>query len=123
LQRLKLWRRKVAATSITHGFSAAYQGEKFTRWTRCGIRNRLTAGEKEFPRLAKRYRKLYAHSAYLNGEYKNRMTKLLAELRTRYGLQGNYGEPPPTMRNPQLALPFETLDGSTAARRLLSPCN
>jgi len=39
--------------------------------------------EEEFPRLAKRYRKLYAHSAYLSGEYKNRMTKLLAELRTR----------------------------------------
>jgi DNA repair photolyase len=79
--------------------------------------------EKEFPGLAKRYRKLYAHSAYLNGDYKNRMTKLLADLRTRYGLEGNYGEPSPAVGHPQLPLPFETLDGSTAARRLRSPCD
>jgi DNA repair photolyase len=77
--------------------------------------------EEEFPRLAKHYRKLYAHSAYLNGDYKVRMTKLLAELRARYGLEGNHGEPPPAARHPQMALPFETVDG-TAARRLLTPC-
>jgi DNA repair photolyase len=79
--------------------------------------------EKEFPRLAKKYRRLYAHSAYLNGEYRDRMTKLLAELRTRYGLEGNYGEPPPAARHPQLALPFETLDGSAASPKFLTPCN
>jgi DNA repair photolyase len=78
--------------------------------------------EDEFPRLVKQYRKLYAHSAYLNGDYKARMTKLLAELRARYGLEGNHGEPPPAARHPQLALPFEALDGSTAARGLLTPC-
>jgi DNA repair photolyase len=78
--------------------------------------------EREFPRLAKRYRKLYTHSAYLNGEYKNRMTKLLAELRTRYGLEGNYGEPPPAAKHPQMALPFGTLDGSAASPKLLTPC-
>jgi hypothetical protein len=78
--------------------------------------------EKEYPRLAKRYRKLYAHSAYLNGDYKNRMTKLLAGLRTRYGLDGNYGEPLPALGHPQLALPFESLDGSTTSPRLLTPC-
>jgi DNA repair photolyase len=78
--------------------------------------------EKEFPRLVKNYRKLYAHSAYLNGEYKNRMTKLLADLRTRYGLEGNQGEPPPAAKHPQLALPFGALDGSAADRRLLTPC-
>jgi len=78
--------------------------------------------EEEFPRLAKRYRKLYAHSAYLNGEYKNCMTKLLAELRIRYGLDGNQGEPPPAARHPQLALPFETLDGNYTPARLLTPC-
>jgi DNA repair photolyase len=77
----------------------------------------------EFPRLAKQYRKLYAHSAYLNGDYKEHMTKLLAELRARYGLEGNYGELPPAARHPQLALPFEALDGNTAPRRLLTPCN
>ena len=79
--------------------------------------------EEEFPRLVKQYRKLYAHSAYLNGDYKEHMTKLLAGLRARYGLKGNHGEPPPAARYPQLALPFEASDGSTAARRLLTPCN
>jgi len=64
--------------------------------------------EEEFPRLVKRYRKLYAHSAYLRGDYKDRTTKLLAELRARYGLDGNRGEAPPAARHPQLALPFET---------------
>jgi hypothetical protein len=52
----------------------------------------------------------------------NHMTKLLARLRTRYGLQGNHGEPPPAARHHQLALLFEALDRSTAARRLLTPC-
>jgi DNA repair photolyase len=78
--------------------------------------------EKEFPRLVKNYHKLYAHSAYLNGEYKNRMTKLLAELRTRYGLEGNQSEPPLAANHPQLALPFETLDGSARSSQHLTPC-
>jgi len=63
--------------------------------------------EAEFPRLTKRYRKLYAHSAYLNGEYKDKMTKLLADLRTRYGLDGSRGEPPPAARHPQMSLQFD----------------
>ena len=78
--------------------------------------------QEEFPRLAKRYRKLYAHSAYLNGEYKDRMTKLLAELRTRYGLEGNQGEPPPAARHPQLVLPFETWSRNATPTKLLTPC-
>ena len=78
--------------------------------------------EKEFPRLVKSYHRLYAHSAYLNGEYKTRMTKLLAGLRTRYGLEGNQGEPPPAAKHPQLALPFEMLDGSARSSELITPC-
>ncbi len=39
--------------------------------------------EKEFPHLVKRYRKLYAHSAYLPGDYAEKIGKLLAELRGR----------------------------------------
>ena len=78
--------------------------------------------EKEFPRLAKHYRKLYAHSAYLNGEYKNRMARLLAELRARYGLEGSQGETPPAARHPQIALPFEALDAVTGSAKLLTPC-
>ena len=42
--------------------------------------------EREFPRLVQRYRQLYARSAYLEGEYKERITALVAELRVRYGL-------------------------------------
>ncbi|HXX24868.1 MAG TPA: radical SAM protein [Terriglobia bacterium] len=79
--------------------------------------------QKEFPRLAKHYRKLYAHSAYLNGEYKNRMARLLAELRVRYGLEGNQGEMPPAARHPQLALPFEALGHSATPAKLLTPCS
>jgi DNA repair photolyase len=44
--------------------------------------------EKEFPQLVSRYRKLYARSAYLNGEYREHMTKLMAELRMKYRLEG-----------------------------------
>jgi len=78
--------------------------------------------QEEFPRLAKHYRKVYAHSAYLNGEYRDRMTKLLAELRTRYGLEGNQGELPPAARHPQLVLPFETLSRNATPSKLLTPC-
>jgi DNA repair photolyase len=78
--------------------------------------------KREFPRLAKRYRKLYAHSAYLNGEYKEKMTKLLTDLRTRYGLDGNRGETPPAARHPQLSLPFGTLAESAVSSRHLTPC-
>ena len=78
--------------------------------------------QEEFPRLAKSYRKLYAHSAYLNGEYKQKMTRLLAQLRTRYGLDGNQGEPPPAARHPQLSLPFGTVAENAMSSRHLTPC-
>ena len=51
--------------------------------------------EKEFPQLVKRYRKLYAQSAYLRGEYPEKISHLMAELRARYGLDGNRGDLPP----------------------------
>jgi DNA repair photolyase len=78
--------------------------------------------QKEFPNLVARYRKLYAHSAYLNGEYKERMTKLIAELRARYGLDGNSGELPPAARHPQLALPFAPLGDDAREPKLLTAC-
>jgi DNA repair photolyase len=71
--------------------------------------------ERELPRLVKRYRRLYARSAYLNGEYKERIMKLVAELRVRYGLDGNRGELPPAARHPQMALPFMVPGEATAA--------
>ncbi len=63
--------------------------------------------EKEFPHLVKRYRQLYARSAYLNGEYKERMMKLMAELRARYGLNGGREGQSSVPLQPQLTLPFE----------------
>jgi DNA repair photolyase len=73
--------------------------------------------EKEFPHLAKRYRQLFARSAYLRGEYQEKMTKLLAELRARYGLDSDRGEVPAAARHPQMALPF----GSAPAETHLPP--
>jgi DNA repair photolyase len=63
--------------------------------------------EREFPDLVRRYRRLYARSAYLRGEYQEQMAKLVAELRTRYGLDGNRGEVPTAARHPQMGLLFE----------------
>ena len=65
--------------------------------------------EREFPHLVARYRELYARSAYLRGEYAERMAKLIAELRARYGLDSAREESPPAARHPQLALPFSGL--------------
>jgi DNA repair photolyase len=62
--------------------------------------------EREYPHLVKRYRKLYARSAYLRGEYPEKISHLLAQLRARYGLDGNRGEVPAAARHPQMALPF-----------------
>jgi DNA repair photolyase len=63
--------------------------------------------EREFPRLVKRYRKLYAHSAYLHGEYPQQIKNLIAEVRTRHGL-GSRSEPSPEVHRPQMALPFDS---------------
>ncbi len=42
--------------------------------------------EKEFPRLAARYRELYAHSAYLGRAYKEMLRDRVERIRDRYGL-------------------------------------
>jgi hypothetical protein len=60
--------------------------------------------EREFPHLVKRYRKLYARSAYLCGEYPEKNSQGdEAELRVRYGLDGNRGEVPAAALHPQMA--------------------
>jgi DNA repair photolyase len=79
--------------------------------------------EKEFPHLVKRYRKLYAHSAYLRGDYAENIAHLLADLRARYGLDGNRGEVPPGARHPQMALPFNTEPDGEETRLALTPCH
>ncbi|MEJ2007941.1 MAG: radical SAM protein [Acidobacteriota bacterium] len=60
--------------------------------------------EKEFPQLVRRYRRLYRDSAYLTGEYKERIARQLAELRARYHLDDKRDEPPLARRYEQLAL-------------------
>ena len=60
--------------------------------------------EAEFPRLVKRYRKLYARSPYINGPYKEGISKLMADLRAKYGLQARGEEKPRPA--PQLSLPW-----------------
>jgi DNA repair photolyase len=79
--------------------------------------------EKEFPQLLQRYRKLYARSAYLRGEYPEKISKLLAELRARYGLDGNRGEVPPATRHPQMALPFSLPPGEEGTPLALTACH
>jgi DNA repair photolyase len=78
--------------------------------------------QKEFPHLVKSYRKLYARSAYLHGEYPEKISKLMAQLRVRHGLEGNRGEVPPAARHPQMALPFSIPPGSGETHLTLTPC-
>jgi DNA repair photolyase len=78
--------------------------------------------ENEFPHLVKRYRRLYARSAYLKGEYKERMMKLVATLRRRYGLEGDDARIPPAARHPQMELAFVSPQASNG-KCLLTPCN
>ena len=61
--------------------------------------------EAEFPHLVARYRRLYEHSAYLNGEYKESIGKLIAELRAKYGLDARRPGPSPKAA-PQMLLPW-----------------
>lgn len=79
--------------------------------------------EREFPHLVKRYRKLYARSAYLRGEYPEKISSLMADLRTRYRLDGNRGELPPAARHPQMALPFNLPPGGEETRLAFTPCH
>ena len=79
--------------------------------------------EREFPHLVKHYRKLYARSAYLQGEYPEKIGNLMAQLRVRYGLEGNRGEVPAAARHPQMALPFSAPPGGEEAHLALTACH
>jgi DNA repair photolyase len=78
---------------------------------------------REFPRLVDRYRKLYARSAYLRGEYPEKIAKLVAELRSRYGLDGNRGELPAAARHPQMALRFDLTPAGEGAPVVPGACD
>src|SRR2546428_11377452 len=47
--------------------------------------------EKEFPRLAENYRRRYQDHAFLPKSYQQRISKLMASLRRKYGLGSDYG--------------------------------
>jgi DNA repair photolyase len=61
--------------------------------------------EKEFPRLAQRYRQLYARSAYVPESYKAAIASRVRELRVRYKLDSSH-DSPALSGPPQLELKF-----------------
>ena len=63
--------------------------------------------EREFPALTAKYRRAYSRSAYLSGEYKQRIEKRVAELRRRYGLEGRKEDGHNARGSRQLALAFK----------------
>ncbi|MBZ5514415.1 MAG: radical SAM protein [Acidobacteriia bacterium] len=93
----------VARAAAEHGAQFLYGNVLFLMPS--AMRQFMPFLEREFPRLVKRYRRLYARSAYLSGEYKEEVTKLLALLRARYGLEGRHASEP-HLWQPQLAFPF-----------------
>lgn len=99
----------LAAHAAEAGASFIYSNVLFLM--PCAAKHFMPFLEREFPNLVKRYRKLYARSAYLQGEYPEKIRKLMAELRTRYHLDGNRGEVPAAARHPQMALPFAATAG------------
>src|SRR5208283_5954138 len=75
---------ELAAQAARAGASFLYENILFL--TPSAMKQFMPFLEREFPHLVKRYRKLYAHSAYLRGEYQEGITRLMAQLRSRYGL-------------------------------------
>jgi hypothetical protein len=59
----------------------------------------------------------------LRGEYPEKIAHLLAELRTRYGLDGNRGEVPAAARHPQMDLPFSMSPAPDDARLSFTACH
>lgn len=79
--------------------------------------------EEEFPELVGRYRKLYARSAYLRGEYPEKISQLFKELRARYGLFARREEQVREPYRPQMALPFDATSGVETAQPVLTACH
>ncbi|MFB3921848.1 MAG: radical SAM protein [Terriglobia bacterium] len=93
----------VGRAAAAHGATSLYGNVLFLMPS--AMKQFMPFLEREFPRLVKRYRKLYARSAYLNGEYKEEISKLVAEIRKRYGLEGRRAAEP-DLWQPQLEFPF-----------------
>ena len=111
----------LAAQAAQAGASFLYANVLFL--TPSAMKQFMPFLEKEFPPLVKRYRKLYAHSAYLRGDYPEAVARLMSQLRTRYRLDGNRGEVPPAARHPQMALPFDLPFGGEDPHLALTACH
>ncbi len=95
---------EVARESAAHGAKFLYGNVLFLMPS--AMKQFMPFLKREFPHLVERYRRLYARSAYLSGEYKERMRKLVSELRVRYGLEGRADQMPVERRHRQMALTF-----------------
>jgi DNA repair photolyase len=111
----------LAAGAAHAGASFIYGNVLFL--TPSAMRRFMPFLEREFPHLVFRYRKLYARSAYLRGEYPERIGKLMAQLRSRHGLEGNLGEVPAAARHPQMALQFSTPRRGGETHLALTACS
>ncbi|MGH9325840.1 MAG: radical SAM protein [Terriglobia bacterium] len=60
--------------------------------------------ERDFPHLVRRYRSLFARSAYLPQDYKEALSARVQELRSRYRLDGSSPPPVPIPRQLSLCL-------------------
>jgi len=94
----------VARAAAAHGATSLYGNVLFLMPS--AAKAFMPFLEREFPRLVKRYRKLYARSAYLSGEYKQDISRLVTMLRARYGLEGKREEAPLARKYEQLGLAF-----------------
>ncbi len=72
--------------------------------------------KRDFPHLATHYRRLYARSAYLRGEYPEKISKFMAGLRVRYGLNGTRTELPAAACQAQMTLPFDAQANGEATK-------
>jgi DNA repair photolyase len=97
----------VARAAAAHGAQSLYGNALFLMPSAAKVF--MPFLEREFPRLVKRYRKLYARSAYLSGEYKEQISQTLGELRARYGLDGKREEAPLARKYQQLGLEFSAV--------------
>ena len=111
----------LAAKAAQAGASFIYANSLFLAPS--AMRQFMPFLEREFPKLVKRYRKLYARSAYLRGEYPESISRLMAQLRARYGLQGDHGQVPIAARHPQMALPLTTATEGENKMAALTPCH
>ena len=96
-----------AAAGVGAGFLAG--GVLFL--SSSAMRQFMPLVEKEFPHLAEKYRRAYSRSAYLSsqgsrGNYNERIGKLVAGLRRRYGLEGRREEREACCPGGQMELDF-----------------